>query len=99
MTLIDRGTQKQRVLKLGLTDKAVMKHLTTLNPGQTLTMTTAISEAELTAFRAHYVDLVAEIGYTAKISVPDREKTVQAKGVGCIKIIGKDTQERIATPK
>jgi hypothetical protein len=99
MTLIDRETQKQRVLKLGLTDKALMQDLTTLNPGQTLTMTTVINEAELTAFRAHYVDLVAEIGYTARIRVPDQEETVQARGVGRLKIIGKDTLERIAPPK
>jgi len=94
MTLTDRVTGKQKVLKLGLTDKALMKDLNTLNPGETLTMTTVINETELTTFSARYVDLIAEIGFTAKIRVPDQEETIAAKGSNTLRIIGKDTLER-----
>lgn len=94
MTLTDRETGQQKILKLGMPDRALLKDLTTLNPGETLSMSTVINEAELTAFRTEYIDLVAEIGFTAKIRVPDQEEPVQAKGSSTLRIIGKDTLER-----
>lgn len=94
MKLIDRETGAAKTLKTQLADHSLKKDYTTLQPGETLTLTTLIRGSEIISLRPKYVDLVAEFGITADIKVPDKEAPVRARGASQLKIIGMDTLER-----
>ena len=94
MKLIDTITGAQKTLKIGLANHDLMAQFTTLEPNNSLTMTSVIRASELTSLRKEYVNLVAEIGITINVKVPSTDEPVKYQGRGQVKIIGKDTIER-----
>lgn len=94
MKLIDNLTGTQKTLKIGLANHDLMTQFTTLEPNESLIMTSVIRASELTSLRKEYVDLIAEIGITINVKVPHADEPVKYQGRGRVKIIGKDTIER-----
>ncbi len=99
VTLTDNPSQAKTILKTGMADHALKTVFTRLRPGESAVVTSIVKDRELRSFRADYVDLTAEVGISAQIQVAGAPETVQFRGSGQLKIIGKDTLERDAAAR
>lgn len=89
MKLTDAATGKQKTLKIGLANHALKTDFTVLKPGERLTLTTVVTESELTAFRREHIDLTADISVSTHIRIPASDKPVRASATGQLRITGK----------
>jgi hypothetical protein len=86
--LIDTATQAQKQLKTNLASLDLREQFTTIEPGQSVSLSWMISCNELKQFAGLRVDVTAQINITADVLVDDQK--IPSQSVAKIHILGKN---------
>ena len=89
--LIDIATQNKMPLRISPAPHTLLKDFTIIKPGQSVIISTKLSNSNIVVFRENFVNLTVQISAAVNIQVPDNEELFYFNDTAKINIRGVDT--------